>query len=498
MSGTIEHMFPICPEVLEERSTPPPEDASALLEVEVGDLGDAGIAEHLTSLHRLRNQIDAALAETSGVFDARAVWARDGARNGPSWVTARTGAAHGRAKGDIVLARALRDMPVVAAAFGEGHLSREQVDALVRARSGLEPVFAAVEAALVDEVSRTTLAGGQRFLRRWAAEVGDRLGLDGDADAAPADPSGVHLSPGFEGRWRLDGNLTTEQGEILSGAIEAQVDAMFHTGTFTADDGLSPAERRAVALVELVTRGTRSADDDGCARPLVLGVLDLRPAPDHADDHAACRCTDLDPALRTQPLSVQGPRIPGALAGMAEAERAGVVPRATVERWLCEGTFQGVVIGPDGALDMGRKVRTATRAQRRALRVRDGHCVFPGCSAPPDHCQAHHIVWWEHDGPTDLDNLVLLCRYHHAAVHDRGFSITRDDGVVEVRRPDGTPVTSVRSARADHRRGRPPPPARARDLIDQPDADEVRLTRAIRRRVDALIAEVQTLSPARR
>jgi len=216
-------------------------------------------------------------------------------------------------------------------------------------------------------------------------------------------------------------------------------------------------------------------------------VLDLRPEPDGPDD--------LDPMPSALPIG-SGGRSPGISLGMAEAERAGVVARATVERWLCEGTFQAVVVGPDGTLDMGRKVRTATRAQRRALRVRDVHCVFPGCSAPPDHCQVHHIVWWEHDGPTDLDNLVLLCRHHHAAVHDRGFTITRDDGIVEVRRPDGTPVTSVRSGRADHRRGRPPP--RARDPIDQPDADEVLQTRAIRRRVDALIAEVRALSPAAR
>lgn len=487
-------MFPLRTEAPAEQPTLPPVDASGLLGVAVVDLDDDGVGEHLTELHRLRNQIDAALAEASRVFDARAVWARDGARNGPSWVTARTGTGHGRAKGDIVLGRALSEMPVVSAAYDVGRLSREQVDALVRARAGLEPMFASVEAILTDEVARTTLAGGQRFLRRWAAEVRDRLGLDGDDGTAPSDPSGVHLSPGFEGRWRLDGNLTTEQGEVLAGAIEARVDDMFRTGGFTADDGLSPAERRAIALVELVTRGTSGRDDDGCARPLVLGVLDLRPDPDRPAEGRA-RCGDLDPVLRTQPLSVQGPRIPGVLTGMAEAERAGVVSRATVERWLCEGTFQAVVIGPDGELNMGRKVRTANRAQRRALRVRDGHCVFPGCSAPPDHCQAHHIVWWEHDGPTDLDNLVLLCRYHHQVVHERGFTITRDDGVVEVRRPDGTPVTSVRSPRADCRRGRPPP--RAPDPIDHPDGDEVLLTRAIRRRVDALIAEAQALSPAR-
>ena len=45
-------------------------------------------------------------------------------------------------------------------------------------------------------------------------------------------------------------------------------------------------------------------------------------------------------------------------------------------------------------LQMGRAVRLATPAQRRALRVRDGGCVFPGCDAPIGWTQAHHAVHW--------------------------------------------------------------------------------------------------------
>ncbi|WP_203566449.1 HNH endonuclease [Aestuariimicrobium ganziense] len=75
-------------------------------------------------------------------------------------------------------------------------------------------------------------------------------------------------------------------------------------------------------------------------------------------------------------------------------------------------------------LTLGRTVRLATRAQRRALRVRDRNtCQFPGCTTS-HHLDAHHLVPWSAGGATDLDNLILLCRRHHTFVHEGGVTIT--------------------------------------------------------------------------
>lgn len=223
----------------------------------------------------------------------------------------------------------------------------------------------------------------------------------------------------------LDGSLDAESGEIVAGAIDAQVDAMFTDGAFHADDGLRPSERRAIALVELVTRGTRGGDDDGTARPLLVGVVHLPTVPH----------------LSGQPAGWSG-RLPFDRSAVVELERAGVVDWPTAARWICEGDLQVIGLGEDhhDDLRMGRRIRIANRSQRRALRVRDGGCVFPGCSVDPSHCVAHHVDWWEWGGPTDLENLVLLCRFHHKAVHQRGFVLTRSDGQVQVTRPDGRPL----------------------------------------------------------
>jgi hypothetical protein len=83
-----------------------------------------------------------------------------------------------------------------------------------------------------------------------------------------------------------------------------------------------------------------------------------------------------------------------------------------------------------------------------ALAVRDRGCVFPGCDRPLSWCDAHHLWHWVDGGPTDLNNLALLCRAHHRAVHEGGWQLTRG--------PDGRFTASPgppphRSHRRQHR-----------------------------------------------
>ncbi|WNM24374.1 DUF222 domain-containing protein [Demequina capsici] len=92
------------------------------------------------------------------------------------------------------------------------------------------------------------------------------------------------------------------------------------------------------------------------------------------------------------------------------------------------------VLGADGeVLDLGRERRTFTRAQRVALLERDGGCAR--CHAPPEHCEAHHIVWWEHGGRSDLENGVMLCTRCHHDVHRQGWGIQVTRGQVSFRPP---------------------------------------------------------------
>ena len=87
-------------------------------------------------------------------------------------------------------------------------------------------------------------------------------------------------------------------------------------------------------------------------------------------------------------------------------------------------------------LNMGRAVRLATPAQRRALRVRDGGCVFPGCDAPIGWTQAHHTIHWSKGGRSDLHSMALLCTAHHDVTHRRDWRMLPN--LDPDRTPDGT------------------------------------------------------------
>jgi hypothetical protein len=78
-------------------------------------------------------------------------------------------------------------------------------------------------------------------------------------------------------------------------------------------------------------------------------------------------------------------------------------------------------------LAAGRERRLVSPAQRKALIHRDHGCVYPGCDRSPDWCDAHHLdEWIRHSGGTDIDNLALVCGFHHARLHTSGMALKRD------------------------------------------------------------------------
>jgi hypothetical protein len=95
--------------------------------------------------------------------------------------------------------------------------------------------------------------------------------------------------------------------------------------------------------------------------------------------------------------------------------------------------------GDGSVLDVGRRTRAIPPALRRALQARDRGCRFPGCGLR--HAQGHHLQHWANGGPTRLDNLAMLCRRHHRAVHEEGYRVVREaDGALRFSTPAGRPI----------------------------------------------------------
>ena len=156
---------------------------------------------------------------------------------------------------------------------------------------------------------------------------------------------------------------------------------------------------------------------------------------------------------------------PGPDAGQAVIEQAGGihVGKEAARRVACDAGLVVLRHGPDGdVLDVGRRTRTVPTALRRALEGRDrNQCQFPGCSSR--HCDAHHVVHWADGGATRLQNLVLLCRFHHRTVHEEGFQVVADAaGRFQFLRPDGVPLPALPPAPGWQGAGAPLAPTVAR------------------------------------
>ena len=129
------------------------------------------------------------------------------------------------------------------------------------------------------------------------------------------------------------------------------------------------------------------------------------------------------------------------LAGMLSSGEP--ITGDVLRRIACDTAMVTVMRGREGSvLDVGRKQYSIPPAIRRALRIRDRCCRFPGCGLRR-HVDGHHIKHWANGGETSLGNLVLLCRYHHRLVHEEGFAIELTEGGFLFRDPSGKAIETA-------------------------------------------------------
>jgi hypothetical protein len=206
-------------------------------------------------------------------------------------------------------------------------------------------------------------------------------------------------------RFGLSAELPAAQGAVVARALERLADSL---PVMPGEEGEVGVEaRRADALVGLCS--ARIAQDPDPDRATV--VIHARVGePGAPRDLRACEI-EAGPALHPE----------------------------VARRLLCTARVQTVLEDPSGQpVRLGRLRRDPPEWMVRLLKHRDLECRFPGCGARR-FTQAHHIRWWDEGGRTDLDNLVLICSFHHRLVHEYGWNITRDgDGTVRWFDPDGT------------------------------------------------------------
>jgi hypothetical protein len=317
----------------------------------------------------------------------------------------------------VTRARTSRQLPQLGDALAHGMVSGAHVDVAARALGQLEPhqrVGLVDRAAwLVGVAQRTT---PEEFRSALAGEV-RRIQADDGMTRLERQRRASRVRTWVDhrdGMWCLSGRFDPETGLRLHGRLVAALEAHFAdqvppgcpSDPFDKQDHL-----RARALVKLL-----EADDTiRVGRPEIVVVVDTTGPDEPAVDWA----------------------IPVEIPWTVLADLAGTADIHTVV------IRNGVVLHAPGRLDLGRASRGASRAQRRALRGLYATCAIPGCAVKYDNCKLHHVIWWEHGGSTDLQNLLPLCEKHHHAVHDKGWVLSLGRRrELTVSTPDGQVMTT--------------------------------------------------------
>jgi hypothetical protein len=368
------------------RSPDPLADLATALEAVASEERDGwsntARSAHLEQLMAMRDRFEAEVLRAVGAWDGATACADEGWLSPVAWLIENAPITR-RDAGDLLRgARLAHEHTRTAKSLAVGDVPAANVMLLARAVLHRESVFDAQEDSLVDAASELRPEEFRRLARRWQSIADDLL------DRAPAelrsDRSYLHASPTFGGAVALSGMLDPESGAIVLAALDA----------IDSPDALDPVhsartvpQRRAAALVRL-------AQGAGGVRRINIDVV-----------------ADLATARGESPTDLESFR--------RELIGIGPISQATLDSLMCDCSVGRVVMrGESLVLDLGRRTPVVSAAQRRALGFRDGSCVVPGCGAPPEWCDAHHIDHWTHGGPTDLDNLELRCRRHHVQAHE--------------------------------------------------------------------------------
>jgi hypothetical protein len=377
----------------------------------------------------------------------RGVTAEDGCRDLGSWLASRAGVSFATGHEWARAVDALRSLPVLSQRFCEGTLGVERVAAAAQLALAEPDGEAAPTSALDGEpapaptyVRADAVWAGEALqrsatsLRREAARA-RRVTRQRAADEAESNRVRVRHRPGRRGA-HISATL---YGDGLATFLTA-LDRSAERQPRLPDGTRQPVEqRRAAALVDLARRAiTADADPD---RATVVVFADLADLPDLADLTAAGVGDEPDHGVapRQRPARSQ-PEIAG----------GDTISGDTLQRLACDCRLQLTALDADGTPRVLSSVRRTVPAWlHRQLLRRDRHCTFPGCDRTL-FVQAHHITHWSRRGPTRLDNLLLLCSYHHTFTHEHGWSVVLHDGDVRWTRPDGRPHPAPPEALPPH------------------------------------------------
>ena len=391
--------------------------------VVVASLSNQELGQYLDALFRLRAVADGRIVEMLGEVGRREAFRDEGATATESWTVERFGVSQPTARAYAHVAEKAWDFPHLTASLCEGEISFDK--------------FRTVIAVATPETDQGLREQAKAYSVRELAEL-----------------ARTERGPALERRAEKDYELRSLRFNDTFRTVTAQLPPETYTETKSwleararelPSDGETPWDHR---LCDAFVQTIRGDSGGGGGSYVVVAHVPLA-------------------AL------VDGPGETSELAG--DLERGELISRETVRRIACDATVVIAVDDDEGhTMYEGRARRDPTGAQRREVLRRDRHCRFPGCTNAT-FTNVHHIVPWKPDGPTDLDNLALLCEHHHRRVHSKQWTMSGNaNKELTFVGPTGRAMMSRPSpmwtAATDggQRRGRRGDPVRGSDPLDPP------------------------------
>ena len=364
-------------------------------------LDQAATANLLRGLAQVSSRLDALTATVLAHATQVRVEETNGATTTATWWADATHRTRATAHRDVKLAVALSRFTALAEALAAGRGNTEQAHAITRALSDLESDGPAELEPVVVEQAEKHLVDcangfdakhlkvlGRHVLTVVAPEVGEahEAKLLEDEERRAAERTRLTLASDGHGMVHGRFSIPALHGAMLAKAIQAL--------TWAKQD---PAEVRQ-------TRPTPVAA--GQAFTELLERMDAKDLPSVGGVGATVVVTMTIDSLM------------GGLAAAA-LDTGEVISAGAARRLACEaGVIPMVLGGKSEVLDVGRRRRFHTKAQRLAIAQRDKTCVVGGCDAPPSRCHVHHVIPWSEGGGTNVQDGRLYCSAHHAMVHD--------------------------------------------------------------------------------